>query len=342
MMNLRTAEKLYERTLLERVEWLISLRWIAVAGLAGTAITVDRIFPITLPPISKVGLLGFAGFLGLYNLLLYLRLRYIFKEAKRDPSLMIKCPYRLTHIQIIVDLVCLAIILNLAGGLINPLCLFMIFHIAIAGIILPRMQVFRVASFASCLLLIMGVVGKVYPHIRVPLEGFPLEIDPPLTENWFFIISSWLSYTITFFLIAYFTANISSQLRDALIKLEEANESLQEQDKMKSKLLRIVAHQLKSPLATMTTMVKAFLTTQEEETLDPHIYELLNKILTRSNAMLELVDDLLRLTQIKEGLDKHEEIKDIKVADVILETAQMFAEQAQEKGIDFELVVDDT
>lgn len=334
------ADKLYERTLLERVGWLIKLRWIAVLGLALTAVLADRIFPIRLHRIAKTSLVGFAIFLGLYNLLLYLRLKWI--KKREDPDLITTCPYRLTIIQITIDLIVLTIVLDLAGGILNPLSLFMVFHIAIAGSILPRGKAFNVAIFASLLLLIMGLIGKFFPALRVPLDGYPLEEEtPPLAENSFYIFSVWLSHTIAFLLIAYFTTQISSELRDVLIRLEIANESLLEQDKKKTRFLRTVAHQLKSPLATIITMVNALFSTKEESEFDPQTYQTLEKIHQRSKYMLELVDDLLRLTQIKEGIEPPQEKQNIKIGSIIVDTAKLFADEANQKGIEVELYVDD-
>lgn len=331
-MSEQITEGLHEQAIVGRVSWLIRMRWLAVLGLSVSALVAGEGFPVTLPDFSVYALLGFAAFIGLYNLIFLLRLRQVSRFLDTNPAKVLRCMQRLTHLQIIADLVCLTIILDLAGGLINPLCLFMIFHIAIAGIILHRIQAFRVALLASCLLLVMGMTGKLIPSWRVPLGGFPLEMNPPLTENWFFISATWFAYTITFFLIAYFTTVISGQLRDARDKLEEANAILKKQDQTKSKFMRVVAHQLRSPLGAILSLIHAYSSTGAINNKDA-MNDLYKRIEVRCHSLLDLVNDLLRLTQITEELDKHEEEKKIDMSEAINDVVNMYKQHAEEHGL---------
>ncbi|MFA5865227.1 MAG: HAMP domain-containing sensor histidine kinase [Phycisphaerae bacterium] len=342
-MILENAEQLHERTLVGRVAWLIKLRWLAIIALIATLLAVDEILSVRLPLHAKVLMLGIVLVIIGYNFLLYRRLRQITEWVRIDPARAVETAKRLTHIQILADLICLTIILDLAGGLINPLCIFMIFHVAIAGIILPRREAFFVALLASLLLVIMGIAGAVFPWARIPLAGFPLEhVHPPLTQNWFYILSLCFAFAGTFFLISYFTTGVSFQLREALDDIESANESLRRQDEMLSRFMRTAAHQLRSPLTAIISLINAHLTTDQIKTLPDPYRDLLKRIEYRSRALMSLVDDLLRLTQIREGLDRQEEVSVIDLNRVIAESTGPFKLQAQEKGLQFNVSLDPT
>ncbi len=340
-MGHEISDKLHEQAILGRVLWLIKLRWLAVWGMIFTVLFVDKVFPIMLPAFSKHWMLYIALLIASYNVVLFLRLRRVRRFVDVNPEFVIRCAQRLTQIQIVADLICLTIILDLSGGLINPLCMFMLFHIAIAGIILSRVQAFRVALLACMLLLVMGMIGRLMPSWRVPLRGFPLELENPLTENWFYIFSVWLSYTITFFLIAYFTTGVSGQLREALDNLEQANKALRKQDETKSRFLRVVAHQLRSPLAAIISLIRAYQDTGRINNLPSECKDLFERIDRRCQSMMDLISDLLRLTQIKENLDEQEQVKQVNIYQVALDTIQMFSQQAESKNLELDIQFED-
>jgi len=328
---------LRERTILGRVEWLIRLRWVAVAGLTLTVLVVEEILPVRFTTASIVVMLAVVALLAAYNLELQRRAGRIRRWAVRQPDEAYKATRKLAHFQIIADLVCLAIILNFSGGLINPLCMFMIFHVAIAGILLPRVEAFGVALLSSLLLIAMGVANAWWPAIRAPLEGFPLEgLDPPLTHNWFYIFAVCASMTCTFLLIAYFTSGVSEQLRLAYRDLAQANAALQQRDAAKTRLMRVLAHQLRSPLAAITSLIHVFGKSAQDRSGQAG-EELLRRIVHRCSAMMETVDDLLRLTKIQQGLDVGQADKPVDVNEVIGETLKLYEAQAREKGLSWQV-----
>jgi len=327
--------------MMDRVAWMIKLRWLAVAALAATCLLVDKVLPITLSSAARQRMLIVAAVIALYNLLLYRRARRICRSIEADPGRSLDKLRRLTHVQIVADLICLAILLNSAGGLINPLCLFMVFHVAIAGIILSRREAFCAALLASALVMIVGMVGALWPHHRAPVTGYPLE-PAALTENWFFILSVCFGLSCTFFLVAYFTSAVTEQLRTALDDLERANEDLQDQAAVRSRFLRTIAHQLRSPLAAIVALANAYRGSAQPESLPKGPGELVNRIERRCRTMMAMIDDLLTLTRIREELDTREETQRIDINETVSEVCAMFEAQAKEKGLEFNLNVPDT
>lgn len=327
-----------------RVAWLIKLRWLAVLALAAVSLLVRVLPQVHLPAYAIHAMLAIVALIAFYNLLLYTGIRKVYRLLQIDTAAALNAARRLTHIQIVADLICLTVILDLAGGLINPLCVFMVFHIAIAGIILPRREAFLIALLAGMLLTIMGMVGALWPTWRVPIDSFPLEAvyrpTTSLSERWFFTFSVSFALSCTFFLIAYFTSGISRQLHLALANLEDANATLHRQSEVKSRFLRIIAHQLRSPLAAIISLAHAYLGSAEQQTLPEGLRNLLVRIERRCQAMMGLIDDLLRLTRIREDLDKQEKIERVDVGQVILDQCLMFEAQANEKGLELEVRVE--
>jgi len=305
--------------------------------LVGTVILTDKILPVRFTVTAELVMLGIVGLIACYNLVLQRRTVSIRRWALERPEQAAKAAKRLAHIQIIADLICLAIILNFSGGLINPLCIFMVFHVAIAGIMLASREAFAVALLASVLLTIMGITGQVWPAIRSPLEGFPLEnMDPPLTHNWFYIFSICEAMTCTFFLIAYFTSGISVQLREAYRNLADANLALQQRDLAKSRFMRVLAHQLRSPLAAIVSLIHVFGDSDSHEIPNEQRH-LLDRIHNRCHCMMEMVDDLLRLTKLQQGLMVDQERNVFDLTEAIRDTLKLYEEQAQEKGLDWQV-----
>ena len=124
--------------------WFICMRWIVVmlaAILVCMSVWVFRWLSrdVWWPLVMAVVALG--GVNVLYMLLLH-----------RKVGLAFWLP-----MQGFVDLGLLTLFLHFSGGLENPLCMIVIFHVIIGGIVLSRPQCYAMAATASGLLLLMGV-----------------------------------------------------------------------------------------------------------------------------------------------------------------------------------------
>lgn len=149
----------FRKELIERLPWLIRLRWIAAgAGLAGCAAVY--FFFQTLPPLSLVMIL-FAVLL--YNLLFRLIWQYIppFKYQKdislTDPHAIsageVRSFSNFAHLQISADLLALFSAIYYSGGIYSPLANFFIFHIILTGILLPPLSCY---IYGILVFLVMG------------------------------------------------------------------------------------------------------------------------------------------------------------------------------------------
>jgi signal transduction histidine kinase len=89
-----------------------------------------------------------------------------------------------------------------------------------------------------------------------------------------------------------------TRLRRINQRLVEANRRLEGLDLAKSRFLRISAHQLRSPLAAVHTMLSAI---QEAGGLNHQQYEIVRKIQTKSEDAMTLVDEMMLLSTISES-----------------------------------------
>jgi uncharacterized protein YigA (DUF484 family) len=160
----------FRKELIERVHWFIRVRWFAVAGaLAGAWVLrlLEPKFPLL--PFIFIALGIF-----LYNL--------IFRAACRKLDVSKGQEVRLftafAHIQISLDLLALYGMIYFTGGIYSPLLMFVIFHIIIAGLLLPPLACYLYSL--SSLMATAGLVGLVRTGI---LPEQPILLQSSLFPN---------------------------------------------------------------------------------------------------------------------------------------------------------------
>ncbi|MBU2102636.1 MAG: hypothetical protein KKF80_04505, partial [Candidatus Omnitrophica bacterium] len=120
--------------LVERLFWLVKLRWIAVAGVLLTILLTSRVFRFVLPFFS---LFLLAFFLIICNLVYIVLLKRYSSVCKRfDPHLPDVWSFGIingiANIQISFDLLILMALIHFSGGIENPFLFYSIFHMTIA------------------------------------------------------------------------------------------------------------------------------------------------------------------------------------------------------------------
>jgi two-component system, NtrC family, sensor histidine kinase PilS len=190
--------------LIERVHWLIRLRWIAILGLFITTYIASNVFNV----VSWVTPLYFIGVVsGLSNtgFLFYTRVL----RTKKYASVQ-----RHAGIQIMWDLVSLTCLIYFAGGIENPFILYFLFHVIIAGILLEKIYSYLQATFATCLfaLLILLEYYSVIPHRNLNM----FSAFAPGKEIWHseeYIFGIFFALASTIFISVYFVTSIMDMLR---------------------------------------------------------------------------------------------------------------------------------
>ncbi len=128
----------------QHAQWFVQMRWIAV-GLTLPLILIAVPVAGILPRETMTPLLIWWGLLVAANI-------GFWSWARRGGH-----PQRQILVQIVVDLVVLTGLLNASGGLENPLYIAYVFHVIIAGVLLPKPKVFSITIVAATLVLILAV-----------------------------------------------------------------------------------------------------------------------------------------------------------------------------------------
>jgi two-component sensor histidine kinase len=124
----------FRKEMMERVSWMIRLRWMAVAaGFSGCLIGYVADWPLPFVPINLI-----FAFIAFYNVL-------FFFIGHRLPSIKPQAVQAFTifaHAQIALDLFALYAIFYFTGGIHSPFLVFVLFHIILAGILLSPLSCF--------------------------------------------------------------------------------------------------------------------------------------------------------------------------------------------------------
>jgi two-component system sensor histidine kinase RegB len=127
------------------LRWLVRMRWLAVAALAVCVAIAQSMQMID--SADQVACVVLA--LALENLVWQQLLR---REPQVWPEWML---VRLIFAQLLLDMIVLALLIHLTGGIENPFEKFLVFHVALGAILLPR-------RLAWSLLVIGGLVHSVW------------------------------------------------------------------------------------------------------------------------------------------------------------------------------------
>jgi signal transduction histidine kinase len=311
--------------LIERVAWLIRLRWLAVVGVALFFEVARRVFPVTL---ALVPLYATLAALAACNLLWVVVLHRLQQPQREGAARWVRALGRLVappvleeagadretrdaalfaNLQIAVDMVLLATLLHFAGGIENPFIVFFIFHVIIAAMLLSRLATWVHATLG--LLLVSAVAfAELYGWLRHwPLggtwgpEGFR---DLPLVVAQLFVLGA------TLYLSAYMGTTIAGQMRrrehESLVLtrelatkaeiLERICNRLEQSERARSRYMRKVAHELRGPLGTIQTALKVVLA----DTLPPSARDMVGRAERRAGELAQVTQDLLALSRARD------------------------------------------
>jgi two-component sensor histidine kinase/uncharacterized protein YigA (DUF484 family) len=148
----------FRKELIERVHWFIRVRWFAVGGTIVGA-WVLRLLEPTFPvlPLTLIALSIF-----LYNLIF----RAACRRLDASKSLEVRPFTHFAHLQISLDLLALYAMIYFTGGVYSPLLMFVIFHIIIAGLLLPPLAcyLYSVSSLLATAALVGLEQAKILPE----------------------------------------------------------------------------------------------------------------------------------------------------------------------------------
>jgi signal transduction histidine kinase len=329
--------------LIERIDWLISLRWLAVVGTLLTIVVVNFYFPGLL---LQGPLVATTAAIALYNFLFFLYARQL--GAHESTALRLRQSTLFAYVQIALDLIALTMLLHFSGGVENPFAVFFIFHMIIASILLSSIASFLVALLASLLfaaMVLFEYTGLIPHHNLVGL------INADLYRHGTYVGASILVMTASLFLVVYMTSSISARLRartNELLKvsrsheaksqeLVELNTKLQKLDAARTRFMVTVTHELRAPVATIYSCLDLVLggyASREKE------QQVLERAQQRTTELLDLVKDLLELTGARQAEVQAEEAEAIQLADVLRDVEELMRVEAENKDLFLSVDID--
>ena len=296
-----------ERELMQGLRQFIALRWVAVVGIITTTLIAQGVFGVQFPiwPVIVVSIA-----VALYNVLFLVLNRRINQLEQRAEGLARKTR-RYAYAQIMADLVALTVLLHFTGGVENPFFLYYIFHVTFTSILLPAGGSYLVSGMAVALFaaLVLGEYAGLIPHVE--LVGF---VPPGLYRQPAYVAAVLFAFVTALGLLTIGATLIVGEsrkrrqevvtLKDQLAaearELEAANARLRELDQMKNFFIGVAAHDLKSPLDAVGSMLNVILGGYAGE-----LVERQRTMLERANLRIEelatQVDDFLDVSLIESG-----------------------------------------
>ena len=135
---------LVEQELINSLGWMISLRWLAGAGVIVATAVATLALGVPLPA-GRLYLVGGATFV--YNTGCWLVLRWLLGSRPESTSAF----EALARTQIALDWLGMAVLIASSGGAESPAILFFLFHITIASLLLPHHHGFMYVTLAPAL-----------------------------------------------------------------------------------------------------------------------------------------------------------------------------------------------
>lgn len=342
MSHLNTAPKTVspvQAELVERIEWFIRLRWLAVLGLLVAAIFPTPVLGVVFP---RTPLLITAAVLAIYNAALRLQARRILPRVAQTGA--VRKVNLFANFQISVDLIILTALLHFAGGIENPFRCYYVFHMIIASILLERRAAFLQCTLASALLTTLALLERGNILVHVHLVGFT---PTCLHDSGIFVFGALFVCITTFYLSVYMATAITERLRakdKAIVaaqalaesraeELAEANERLREADAAKSQLMVRLEHELRAPLSAIQSCLRVVLDGLTGPVADG-ARDMVQRAEKRTQSMIVLVNDLLHLAQARKGTPKAE-MKPLDFVEAVERVCRDMAAEAERKKIAF-------
>ncbi|MFC1511658.1 sensor histidine kinase [Candidatus Latescibacterota bacterium] len=313
-----------------RPKWFLITRFIAVAGVAGALLFFYAIGVRTIDFTALVILLAILLFTNLAYVLYY-RSKF---SHERYESVAIQTHLAVfTVIQINIDLVILTLMLHYSGGATNPFIFYYFFHSILASILLSKRAAYIEAIIASgmfCGMTLLEGLGLI-THYNLLCPG--CHTQPLFISGVSFALTSALITSV------YMATSIMERLRAHREALEHALNETERLEDEKSRFLDVVAHDLKTPLTSIETMVASNLTVFGEE-LPEQVKHTLERIPVRTGQLLKLVQELLDFSHITKLDDLTLDFKPLNFLPIVTTSVEMYMPDAMQRNIAVKLTTD--
>jgi two-component system, sensor histidine kinase RegB len=227
-----------------RLRALVLIRWAAVAGQVFTVAVVHWGLGFSLPLLAVGGTIALSALLNL--------------AVSLGRPASVRIDDREATIFLAFDIVQLAMLLYLTGGLINPFSLLLLAPVAIGATILSLASNIALSLITIVSIAVLGMI-----HQPLPWDGPPPE--PPEIYR----TGVWAGLTLTTLLITLYGWRLAEEARQMTAALAAAQAALAQEQRMSAlgALAAAAAHELGSPLSTIAVVAKEMM--REVEPDDP-------------------------------------------------------------------------
>jgi two-component system, sensor histidine kinase RegB len=212
---------------------LVFIRWIAIAGQALTILIVRYGLGFTLPILEALAVVASSACL---NLVLIVHRQWAARLGERDAALYLG-----------YDILQLAVLLYLTGGLQNPFSILILAPVTVSATILSRRAVIALSVLAVAAISVLALW-----HMPLPWRSEPLAFPPEL------VLGIWIALVLATAFIGSYTWSVAQgarRLRDAMAATQLALAREQRVSAVGA-LAAAAAHELGSPLGTIAVVAK--------------------------------------------------------------------------------------
>ena len=301
-----------------RIGWFVNLRWIAIIGLLCAVPIAERLLGFNLA-FDRIYLL--AALLTVLNIIYFFLCKYLpFKSFYQEIFF--------TETQVLGDYIILSFLIHYTGGITNPFYFLYIVHIIISGILFHSYWPYLNATVAAFLLTLWS--GLEYFGV-VNIYSFSGLVMP----GRMYLISL-MAFYLLIYTAAYIIKDIISGYRHLKHVIDEKSALLEQTILERDRMFRFTAHELKSPLTTLRSML-AVIDEVYTDSLQPSVREMLGRAVRRTDQLLMMVKEMIEVTQYKHGLaEYHEQTVDFR--DWICQIISQQQAYADEKKINLQVL----
>jgi two-component system sensor histidine kinase RegB len=247
---------------------LVPIRWVAIAGQASTILIVHYVLDYRLPLFPALAVVASSVLL---NAVLILRRQAAARLGERDAALCLG-----------YDILQLAILLYLTGGLQNPFSTLILAPVTVAATILSRRPVIALSILAVAAITVLALW-----HMPLPWRTEPLEFPPEL------VFGIWMALVLATVFIGGYTWSVAQEarrLRDAVAATQLAL-AREQRISAVGALAAAAAHELGSPLATIAVVARELAHDLPEDS--PHTEDV-GLLLSQSERCRRILAELAR------------------------------------------------
>lgn len=321
-------ESIRHEELLERLIWLINLRWLTIVFIIVAYLAANLAFNLE---IETQPLLVIVIVIAAYNLIFHL-------YVKSNKAGIAAKAGAIAFVQAVLDIFALTAFIHFTSGIENPFIFYFIFHTIITSLLLPKNKSFAQAFLICVLIGLLALLEyiEVLPHHEI--KGF---LTAGFYKNPIYVVAIYFTFASTILIAAFIAVSISENLHKKEIELkkvgkelEEANLKLLEKDRLKSEYVMMVAHDIKSPLSSILSMADAALEGFAGE-MDNMVKDMLVRIKQKAGNLHHYAMDLLDLSRFKSSQKLN--LEDFKIRDVIDEALEFVMSKGEGKHIDLKI-----